>query len=138
MDYKHLFLDSDILLDIFLNRVPFYEPAADVMLLSEGDDHVCCTSVHTLLNAHYILKKSFGEAKARTVIKIIKSRLKVVAEDISLIEKAIDSRFSDFEDAVQYFAAISAGADVIITRNVKDYKQSTIPVLTAEEFLKTL
>jgi hypothetical protein len=50
----------------------------------------------------------------------------------------VDSSFADFEDAVQYYAAISAKADAIITRNTKDYKHASIPVLTAEQFLKTL
>ena len=69
MAYKNIFIDSDIILDVFLNRFPHYESSADVLILSENDDYSCCTSVHALLNVHYIAKKSFGEAKARAAIK---------------------------------------------------------------------
>ena len=138
MAYRNIFIDSDILLDVFLNRFPHYESSADVLMLSENSYYTCCTSVHALLNVHYIAKKSFGEKKARAAIKSLTEKLLIVTEDINIVENAIESDISDFEDAVQYYAAISAKADVIITRNIKDYKQSSIPVLTAEQFLRTL
>ena len=138
MAYKKAFIDSDILLDVFLNRFPYYESSADVLMLGESGYYKCCTSVHALLNVHYIAKKSFGEKKARAAIKSLSEKFSIILEDINIVEKAIESDFADFEDAVQYYAAISAKADVIITRNTKDYKQASIPVLTAEQFLKTL
>lgn len=138
MAYKNIFIDSDIILDVFLNRFPYYESSADVLLLSEDKYYCCCTSVHALLNVHYIAKKSFGEKNARAAIKSLTEKLLIIAENISIVEQAIASELSDFEDAVQYYAAVSAKADVIITRNIKDYKHSSIPVLTAEQFLKTL
>ncbi|MBV8390616.1 MAG: PIN domain-containing protein [Mucilaginibacter sp.] len=138
MAYKNIFIDSDILLDVFLNRYPHYESSADVLLLSDNRNYNCSTSVHALLNVHYIAKRSFGEKNARNAIKSLTERLSVVTEDIKIVDDALASDFSDFEDAVQYYAAASNSADVIITRNIKDYKQSTIPVLTAEQFLRTL
>ncbi len=56
----------------------------------------------------------------------------------SAVELAIDSRFLDLEDAFQYFIAKKNDCDIILTRNIKDYKQATIPVLTADQFLRTL
>ena len=97
-----------------------------------------CTTVHSLLNVHYIAKKTVGEKSARASIKVLSSQINIVKEDISIVEKALPSIITDFEDAVQHFAAVSAGADFIITRNIKDYKHSTIPVLTAEQFLRQL
>lgn len=138
MAYKNIFIDSDILLDVFLNRHPHYESSADVLLLSEDSNYTCSTSVHALLNVHYIAKRSFGEKNARKAIKSLTERLSIVTEDVKIVDDALGSDFSDFEDAVQYYAAVSFKAEVIITRNIKDYKQSTIPVLTAEQFLRTL
>jgi len=138
MDYKNIFIDSDILLDVFLNRFPYYNSSADVLLLAENNSYSFCTSVHALLNVHYLAKKTFGEKNARAAIKIISTKLAIITEDNEIVQDAIDSDFSDFEDAVQYYTAISAKCDIIITRNVKDYKQSAIPVLTAEQFLRTL
>ncbi|HEY9535140.1 MAG TPA: PIN domain-containing protein [Mucilaginibacter sp.] len=135
---RSIFIDSDILLDLVLKREPFHEWALGIFFAVDKQQVSACTSVHALLNVHYLAKKSFGERNARASLKAIASNVTVIGEDIELINKAIDSDFSDFEDAVQFYAAKSAGAEVIITRNIKDYKQATIPVLTAEQFLKTL
>ncbi|WP_259066337.1 type II toxin-antitoxin system VapC family toxin [Mucilaginibacter sp. X4EP1] len=135
---KSIFIDSDVLLDILLDRRPFYDWAMGVFLLVDEKKFLGYTSVHSLLNIHYLAKKRTGEKSARSSIKLLTSKLKIITEDISIVDKAIESDFSDFEDAVQYYAAMSVNADFIVTRNIKDYKQSTIPVLTAEQFLRTL
>src|ERR1700748_2722243 len=134
MAYKTVFVDSDILLDVFLNRFSHYDSSAELLLLSENRSYSFYTSVHSLLNVHYLAKKSFGEKKARAAIKIITERLAIATENSQIINQAISSDFTDFEDAVQYYAALSIKANVIVTRNIKDYKQSTIPVLTPEQF----
>jgi hypothetical protein len=56
--------------------------------------------------------------------------------DEKIIDLALQSVFSDFEDAIQYFTAIQNNIPVILTRNLKDYKSSAIPVMTADDFLK--
>jgi predicted nucleic acid-binding protein len=138
MAYEILFIDSDILLDIILVREQHFNASVEVLTLAGNDKYECCTSVHSLLNIHYLTKKLFGEKSARQSIKMLIEKFKIIPEDVNTVKQAIQSNFSDFEDAVQYYAAISAKADVIITRNIKDYKQSIIPVLTAEQFLRTL
>jgi hypothetical protein len=55
-----------------------------------------------------------------------------------IIEKGLNSGFHDFEDALQYFSALDSDCHILITRNVKDYKDSDIPLMTAEEFLKSI
>lgn len=72
------------------------------------------------------------------LLKHFRSIISIVEVDETIIDLALQSDFIDFEDAVQYFAAKSVNADFIITRNIKDYKNSAIPVLTAEQFLNTL
>jgi predicted nucleic acid-binding protein len=134
---RSIFIDSDVLLDLILERYPFYEWALGIFFLIDKKEYYGCTSVHSLLNIHYIAKKAYGEKSARASIELLSGKLNIIREDVSIVEKAVESNFSDFEDAVQYFAAVSANVDVIITRNIKDYKQSAIPVLTAEQFLKT-
>ena len=91
-----------------------------------------------MLNVHYQARKKFGEKDARAAIKMFTTKLSVITEDSTIVQQAIDSNFADFEDAVQYYTAKSAGAEFIITRNIRDYQQATIPVLTAEQFLRTL
>ena len=135
---KSIFIDSDILLDILLDRHPFYEWAMGLLLLIDDNSYIGCTSVHSLLNAHYFTKKYAGEKSARASIKSLANKLNIVTEDAGIVNQAIESDFADFEDAVQFHAAKSAKADFIITRNIKDYKNSNITVLTAEQFLRTI
>ena len=133
-----LFVDSDVLLDTILIRQPYFIESAALMELADDINFTLCTSVHGLLNIHYAAKRVFGETLARQAISVLTKKLKIVPEDVHIVEQAVNSNFSDFEDAVQYYAAVSAKAEVIITRNAKDYKQASIPVLTAVQFLKIL
>ena len=133
-----LFIDSDVLLDSILIRMPHFNSSIELIELGKGNNYSLCTSVHSLLNIHYAVKKAFNEKIARQSVSVLTKKLYIIKEDINTVQQAVDSAFSDFEDAVQYYAAVGANADIIITRNIKDYKQSTIPVLTAEQFLNTL
>ena len=54
------------------------------------------------------------------------------------IDKALLSDFDDFEDAVQYYAAIHDRSDVFVTRNKKDFKNATLPVMTPSEFIASI
>lgn len=135
---KKLFIDSDILLDTILIRQPHFNDSAEVVRLADNDDYVCCTSVHSLLNIHYFLKKALGENLARQAVSVLTEKLEIISENVNIVNQAVGSNFSDFEDAVQFYAAKSVNADYIITRNTKDYKESTIPVYTAGQFLRPL
>jgi hypothetical protein len=135
---KIIFVDSDVLLDVILIRLPHYVASSKVLDLTEQEDFTFCTTVHSLLNVHYVTKRHIGITNANTAIRLLIQKLQILTEGSTIAEQAINSSFSDFEDAVQYFAAISARANAIITRNIKDYKHSTIPVLTAEQFLRKI
>lgn len=133
-----LFVDSDILLDIILLRQPFFGASAEILELPNAYAAKCFASVHSILNVHYSAKKMHGEQITRYALKTLMEKLSIVTENDTIIQEALNSPFTDFEDAVQYYAALSINADYIITRNTKDYTHSTIPVLTAEQFLQTL
>jgi len=135
---KRLFIDSDILLDLSLRRNPFYIPAINLLNFCYQSSSVeAATSSIAFINVNYFLKKLTPVTRTKT-LKRIRTVVSIIEVNQETIDFALNSNFSDFEDAVQYYAAISAKADAIITRNIKDYKQSTIPVLTAEQFLRTL
>jgi predicted nucleic acid-binding protein len=133
-----LFIDSDILLDTILIRQPYFSDSTAIVELTDRERFTLCTSVHGLLNIHYAAKKVFGEKMARQSVLVLTRKLKIVSEDINIVIEAANSDFPDFEDAVQYYAAVTANADVVITRNIKDYKKSIIQVLTPGQFLRTL
>lgn len=132
---KKIFLDSDVILDILLFRPGFYEPAANLIALANQYDFV--TSAVAFVNVHYFLERYDRSNKFDSLAKI-HAVISIVEVGEHIIDMALKSRNRDFEDTIQYYAAMSAKADVIITRNIKDYKQFTIPAMTAADFLKTL
>jgi predicted nucleic acid-binding protein len=134
---KKAFIDSDIILDALLKRPGFDTQAMNLLALVYQHTIEGMTSSIAFMNVHYFLNK-FDRQNALALLKHLRSIIHLIKVGGTEIDLALKSNFSDFEDAVQYYAAISASADVIITRNIKDYKQSTIPVLTAEQFLRTL
>ena len=138
MVYKYVFIDSDILLDLLLKREPFHLYVQALLIETEKQNLTISTSALAIANINYILTKQFGAAEAKSKIRQLRNRIKVLPFDDYIIESGINSSFSDFEDAFQYFIAKTNNCEAILTRNIKDYKQATIPVLTAEQFLKTL
>ena len=94
------------------------------------------TSSIVFSNTYYIQRKLIGHEVSINFLKNLRLLLMVLNVDDSIIEKALESEFKDFEDAIQYFTAIENQMDCIITRNVKDYKKSIIPIYTPTELLK--
>ncbi|TSD62980.1 PIN domain-containing protein [Inquilinus sp. KBS0705] len=138
MGYKHLFIDSDIILDMLVTRKPFSMYAE--MLLEEKKLSGITLSTSTLIiaNINYILTKAIGKPEAKESVKRITNLLEIFSFEKDAIESALSGAFTDFEDAIENHIALKHKCDVIITRNIKDYKQATIPVLTAEQFLRTI
>ena len=132
-----VFIDTNIFLDLFLNREGFADAAEKLLLWCEEGLISGSTSAINIANIYYLVNQQKSKPETR---KIVKKILEVVAipntsrKDLLL---AIDSGFSDFEDAIQFFTALNVdGINYIITRNKKDYKSATIPVVTAAEFLQ--
>lgn len=138
MAYKRVFVDSDVLLDMLLNRNPFYYYVQVLLAESVKQNLEICISALTVANINYILAKQIGSADARKKVKELANSIKILPFESESIELAVDSRFSDLEDAFQHFIAKKYDCNVILTRNIKDYKQSEIPVYTAEDFLRKI
>jgi len=134
---KRVFIDSDIMLDATLKREPFYLFAANLLELCYESQFKAITSPTAFINTHYFLNKFAPLTKIQS-LKKLRSIISIAEVNETIIDLVFNSSFTDFEDAVQFYTAKRVGADVIITRNIKDYKDSTIPVLTAEQFLRTL
>lgn len=134
---KKLFLDSDVILDSLLKRPEFYLPATNIFALGYQKKIKLMTSAVAFVNVHYFLDK-FDRANKFSLLKRTRSIMSIITVDEKIVDMALESTFDDTEDAIQHLAAINAKADFIITRNIKGYKSSTIPVLTAEQFLRTI
>ena len=133
-----LFLDTNIILDLLAERNPFYQPIAKLATLADQKKLIFCASPISFTTVDYVLTK-FESAKS-VISKLRKFKIicQVCEINEETVEKALNSDFHDFEDALQYFSAVQANCSIIITRNGKDFKNSTIPVMTAEEFLNSI
>lgn len=134
---KQLFIDTNIVLDLLGQRAPFYQAAAKLFSLADRGEVKLYVSSLSFANAHYILSKLKSKEKARAIL----TRFKVLVEVLALHDKILelslnDDGFSDFEDGLQYYTALENESDVIITRNLKDFKTSAIPVMTAGQYLQ--
>ena len=134
---KKIFFDSDIMLDVTLRREQFYLTALNLFEHCHQQNIEVVTTSVAFINTNYFLRK-LAPATRWNSLKRLRSVLSIIDVTEAMIDMALKDEHVDFEDAVQYYAAMSANVDFIITRNIKDYKQSTIPVLTAEQFLRTL
>ncbi|MBD3276125.1 MAG: PIN domain-containing protein [Candidatus Marinimicrobia bacterium] len=134
-----LFLDINILLDIFLNREPHVEYSSRVFRLAEINQRQGFVSSTSYLTLHYVLSKQIGNSRSTEILIKIRKILQIAPVDEKVIDLALNSEFSDFEDGVQYYSAVMIDADNIITRNKIDFNVADqIPVLTPKEFLQHL
>lgn len=134
-----ILIDTDVILDFFFDRQPFSEEASQILSLCESKKLNGFVTPIMISNIYYILKKT---AKHEKVIEGLKSLMDIV--DVAVITKntivdALNSNFKDFEDALQNFSALDKkDINIIITRNIKDYKTSSLSVMTPETYLKTI
>jgi predicted nucleic acid-binding protein len=130
-----VFVDSDIILDMLAHRDPFYDHAANLFESAVKGRTTIYISALCFHNLNYMLSKQYTQVVARQILIKFKTVVEVLHVDSKIIDRALHSDFSDFEDAVQYHVALENKIPVLITRNLKDYKKSTIPVMTAETYL---
>ena len=129
-------IDTNIVIDLLSKRSPFYEEAAKLFSLADKGKVTLIISSLTFANTNYILSKLKSAEKARGILRKFKVLVEIADLDDKIIELALsDDRFFDFEDGLQYYSAIENGAEVIITRNKKEFKYSQIPVLSAREYM---
>ncbi|MBL7829036.1 MAG: PIN domain-containing protein [Saprospiraceae bacterium] len=133
---KKLFIDTNIVIDLLAKREPFYEEAAKLFSLGDRKKVKLIVSSLTFANTNYILSKFNNSIIAREILTKFKVLVTVVDLNDKIIELSLnDKSFSDFEDGLQYYAAIENEADMIITRNLNDFKSSKLPVITAQTYL---
>jgi predicted nucleic acid-binding protein len=120
--------DTNVVLDLLLDRKPFSLDAARCFSRVESGEiegWLCATTVTTL---HYLLRKSLGARKARESTSLLLSLFEIAPVNKTALELALSLPFKDFEDAVLHESARLVNADMIVTRNTADFKHSTIPV----------
>jgi predicted nucleic acid-binding protein len=133
-----LFIDTDVIIDFLIDRKPFSREAAIIFTLIEQKKLKGFSSSLTFSNLYYVLRKIESHKMVISKLDILSKMVGILKVEEQTIKNALASGFPDFEDSIQYFSAVtSKKIDVIITRNIKDFKKSEIPVMTPGDFLKT-
>ena len=135
---SRIFLDTNVILDLLGERVPFFDSIAKVATLADQKKITLVVSPLSFTTIAYVLNKYENIESVLTKLRKFKILCEVCEVDEETIEKGLNSNFRDFEDAVQYFTALQSNSSIIITRNGKDFKNSTIPIMTAEEYLSSI
>ncbi len=134
---KNLFIDTNIVIDLLAKREPFYYDAATLFSMADKKQIQLSVSSLTIANTNYILLRQMDGIKSKEILKKLKLLVKILPLDAHIVELALnDAAFSDFEDGLQYFTAKENGQDLIITRNLKDFRNSLLPTMSAKEYVE--
>lgn len=115
-----IFLDTNIILDLLLER-DGWEQAAQILSLQEKGEATLCVSVLTMVNVAYVYRKTVGENLAVANLLYLSGFMEVLPMDSAMMNEAILAGGRDFEDTLQAIVAASARCDAIVTRNIKDF-----------------
>lgn len=132
-----VFVDSDVVIDFFTDREPHANPASELFDLNELGLIKIHLSAVSINNIYYIVRRFLGHKKALEIIEELIDMAEIIGTTKSELLQALKNDFKDFEDSIQYSTALQVnGLEAIITRNVKDYRKSTIAVMTPLIYLK--
>jgi predicted nucleic acid-binding protein len=136
---KKVFVDTNIVIDLLSRRAPFFDEAAVLFSLADKKQIELTVSSLTIANTGYTLLRQMDSTKAKSILRKLRMIVNVLPLDDKIVGLALnDETFEDFEDGLQYFTAIENGQELIITRNLKDFKNSKLPVMTAKQFIETI
>ena len=134
---KTLFLDTNIVVDLLEKREPFCQDAVQIFTMAYNKQVRLVVSPMTFSTASFLLRKH-GSEGVRNLLANLRQLCSIATADEDIVDDSLASQFKDFEDAMQYYTALKAGADVIITRNGKDFSAAKLPVMTAAEYLSSM
>ena len=130
--------DTNVILDLLLDRKPFVEYSQDLFAKVEAgkiEGYIGATTVTTL---DYLLKKSLSTKEANKIIKTLLKLFEIASVNRLVLQDAIESGFTDFEDAVLHAAALHCGVQAIVTRDEKGFSKAQIAVYPPEALLSVL
>lgn len=136
---RNILLDTDVVLDFLLDRKPFSDDTLHILLKCEKKEMNAFVTPVIVANTYYLLRQKASHSYVIEQLKILLKIISVLSMDQKQVLSALDSKFTDFEDALQYFSALqNTNIEAILTRNGKDFKHAELPVFTPKEFLATL
>lgn len=133
---RKVFIDTNVLVDLLLERDPWADDAAIIFSMADRKEiELLCCSLSFSTAVYLMQRMKYSRKEIVTKLAIVKSLCTVTTVDGFVLDRVLQSDFPDLEDAMQHYSALAAGAEVIVTRNVKDYAAAGLPVMTPGEFL---
>ena len=133
-----ILFDTNILLDVLINRKPFVVPSAKLVSLVESniiEGYLCATTLTTI---DYLIAKAHDRQRAKIEIQKLIDLFKIADVNKKVLSLSLQSKFNDFGDAVQYFSAECVSVDGLVTRNTKGYRETKLPIYTPDELLSII
>ena len=131
---KRIFVDTNILLDVLLEREGYYYDALKIWANAENGNVEACIAAISLNNIHYVMRKLKSETTAMIAVKILLRIFKVIPVDADILGLAVDFHDKDFEDDIQLQRALKAKCSQLFTRNPNHYDHSAIAVVPPSSF----
>ena len=133
-----VFVDANVLVTILNKEYPLFSHAARLLSLGETKGFTLVTSPLCLAVSFYFAEKKSGTSQARKKVALLASHMKIAAPDAETVGQTIaDKRIHDFEDGLEYYSAIKARCQVIVTEDQHDFYFADIPVVGCQAFLET-
>lgn len=133
-----ILIDTNVILDVLCNRKDFVDDSSKVFKLCEVKKLTGYISALSIPNIVYIMRRELDEERTREVIEKLSLVFNIVDLKSDDLKKATTLDFSDYEDAIQSQQAMRIKADYIVTRNLKDYKNSKIMAIKPTELLERI
>jgi predicted nucleic acid-binding protein len=135
---KRILFDTNVVLDVLLDRQPYVEASAAAWAAVETGISEGMLAAHAVTTIHYLVRKEKGNVRARRIMSAILRVFGVAAVDGAVVQEALQLPFSDFEDAVTAAAGRLAGCEYIVTRDPKGFRGSPVRSLTPEALVPLL
>jgi predicted nucleic acid-binding protein len=133
-----ILIDTDVILDFFFDRQPFAENASKIFSLCESKEIKGFLTPVIVSNVYYLLRQTAKHEKVIGKLKLLVSITEILVMNKEVILQALNSDFKDFEDALQnYSAELDNEIDLMITSNLKDFKNSKLAVMTPDNYIKS-
>ena len=127
-----IFVDTDVILDLLARRLPHFHFSAVLFTFAEMKKLELYTSPLIFANTFYILRKQLGNEEAKKALRKLRVLVHIVDSSEAVVDKALNSDFADFEDAIQYYTSQENSINILLTRNLRDYKNASLIVQTPE------
>ncbi len=131
-------IDTNVILDVLCNRSEYVEDSLKVFKCCEVNQITGCISALSILDMIYIMRNEPDREKIKETLDALNSIFSVAVLSQSDIDNVAILGFADYEDALQSVFAARAKADYIVTRNIRGFRNSTVPAITPSELLEMI